>query len=116
MSKRNTVVVFFAFSMILFVGCKHTESSSKAGVSSSILLRESTVAEVNGLRVGCASVFQGADEAQIRATLVVMDGSAETSKRVQVGDTLGVGKAQFLVTSIREGESQSFGSVEIQRK
>lgn len=114
MMKSDAALLSFAIVLLLIASCKHTENSSKTALVPSILLRESTVAEVNGLRVGCGSVFQGADEKKIRATLIVMDTegeSNESSERVSEGDRIRIGHVFFVVHSISEGKGRAYGSV-----
>jgi hypothetical protein len=97
--------------------CKHIATPQRQTVEkgATILLVETTVAEVNGLRVGCGSVFKGPDEKIIRATIVVMSGADESSKRVAVGDRIKVGDAFFVVESIDEGKGRALGSVRMKK-
>jgi hypothetical protein len=113
----KTGLTIVSFLLLLNLGCKHTATPQRHTVEkgATILLVETTVAEVNGLRVGCGSVFKGPDETDIRATIVVMSGADESSKRVAAGERIKVGDAFFVVESIDEGTGKAMGSVRLKK-
>ncbi|PIE23221.1 MAG: hypothetical protein CSA62_08395 [Planctomycetota bacterium] len=84
-----------------------------ADEQASIKLRETTVAQLAGFRVGLAKVWQeeysdaeGVPRQGVRGTLAVMceDEEQDFDLRVALGDEVKLGSARYIVSAIDEGE------------